>query len=139
MKKIYSLVLVLSLFLTGCQVGNSAKIESEVAESTDVSSEERTDENLVAFEGFVVEKKIEHERELALLVKGISEKEAEHSSFQELTGKVHHDNIIWFTSDKNLFSEIKVGEELNVFWDTGIPHAQPSIITVEAVRVEKID
>lgn len=139
MKKAYSVALVFSLFLTGCQAENGTKTESEVAESTDVSSEEKTDENLVAFEGFVVEKKIENGREMALVVNGISEKEAKNLSFYEVTGEVRHDNIIWFTSDKNLFSEIEAGEKVKVVWDAGIPHAEPSIITVEAVNVEEID
>lgn len=81
MKKLYSLVLVLSLFLTGCQVENRTKTESEVAESTDVSSEEKKDGNLVAFEVFFVEKKIVNGRKMALVVNGISEKEAENLSF----------------------------------------------------------
>lgn len=139
MKKAYSVALVFSLFLTGCQAENRTKTESEVAESTDVSSEEKTDGNLVAFEGFVVEKKIENGREMALVVNGISEKEAKNLSFYEVTGEVHHDNILWFTSDKYLFSEIEAGEKVEVIWDTSIPHAEPSIITVEAVKVEKID
>lgn len=122
----------LSIGLHGCQSSENA------TSSQDKNSQETNSQKLEQFPGYVVEKVTEGESEKVLVVKGITQKEALEATFYELTGSEDHENIIWFVSDENHFQGIENGEQVNVWWDPGKMHGEPSILTLTAEKVEVI-
>jgi hypothetical protein len=133
----------LSIGLNGCQ--NSENVTSSQDENSqetnsqmDENSQETNSQMLEQFPGYVVEKVTEGEIEKVLVVKGITQKEALEATFHDLTGSEDHENIIWFVSDKKHFKGIENGEQVNVWWDPGKMHREPSILTLTAEKVELI-
>lgn len=131
-----SLIILLLFLLVGCQTNSGIENSLDTMENGSAITDESDINNLTEFEGLIADKIEENGEEKVLVVKGITEEEAKSLSFYEITGKVDHDNIIWFRDNKDLFKEINIGEKVNVLWDSSLPYGESSIITVPAVELK---
>ncbi len=96
-----------------------------------------TQDRLNQFEGYVVERVKENEREKILVVSGITQKEALEKNLKDVAESENHNNIIWFVNEENSFKGIQKGEKVIVWWAPQM-HNMPSIITLLAEKVEVI-
>ncbi|MEM1506387.1 DUF3221 domain-containing protein [Domibacillus sp. 8LH] len=120
-------ILAIISILIGCADG-------KVIRSTDSAKE-----SLRQFQGYVVEKGTQDDgREKVLVVKGITQEDALKASYDSIAKNENHENIVWFVNDKNYFQEIKKGEKVNVWWNTEKATTLPSILTLEAEKVEVV-
>lgn len=131
-----SLIILLLFLLVGCQTNSGNENSLDTMENGSAITDESDINNLTEFEGLIADKIEENGKEKVLVVKGITEEEAKSLSFYEITGKVDHDDIIWFRDNKDLFKEINIGEKVNVLWDSSVPYGESSIITVTAVELK---
>ncbi|MEM1505279.1 DUF3221 domain-containing protein [Domibacillus sp. 8LH] len=120
-------ILVVFSILAGCSGGKDAG-------STDTDTQ-----SLEEFQGYATAKETEDNgREKILVVKGITQKDALNTSYKEIVKSTEPENIIWFVTEKNIFDEIKKGDEVKVWWDNSKPHNEPAILTLAAEKVEVI-
>lgn len=91
------------------------------------------------FQGYVVKKEKVGSQEKILVVNGITSEYAREATAEEIIETENPDNVTWFIDDGKQFDGIEKGDQVNVWWDTKKLHAQPSILTLEAVKVERID
>lgn len=131
-----SLIILLLFLLVGCQTNSGNENSLDTMVNGSAITDESDINNLTEFEGLIADKIEENGKEKVLVVKGITEEEAKSLSFYEITGKVDHDDIIWFRDNKDLFKEINIGEKVNVLWDSSVPYGESSIITVTAVELK---
>lgn len=125
-KWLITTVIILAI-LTGCSGGKDAGLTD-----TDTRS-------LEEFQGYAIAKETEDNgREKILVAKGITQKDAINTSYKEIVKSAESENIIWFVTEKNIFDEIKKGDEVKVWWDNSKPHNEPAILTLPAEKVEVI-
>lgn len=92
---------------------------------------------LEQFQGYIIEKGTTDDgREKVLVVKGITPKYAVEASYTDVVKSEDHENIVWFVNDENFFKDIVKGDRVNVWWDPEKPVTEPSILTLEAEKVE---
>ncbi|WP_050180570.1 DUF3221 domain-containing protein [Domibacillus robiginosus] len=127
-------IFFLSIITVLCLLAACSNEKNKATSSTD--SDKQT---LEKFQGHVVEKGFQDDgREKVLIVKGITEEDALKASYDSVAKNENHENIVWFINDQNYFQEIKKGEKVNVWWNTKQATTLPSILTVEAEKVEVV-